>query len=84
MLGIHHDTDFVLKVLPKWEEVEMQVGNRGWPRSSAGTSSGLLWRSVQRAAGAQKKVLLPSHLPVDPRNKWDFKFGPLIFTSGPR
>lgn len=31
----------------------------------------------------RKKVLLPSHLPVDPRNTWDFKFGALIFTSGP-
>lgn len=26
MLGIRHDTDFVLKVLLKWEEVEMASG----------------------------------------------------------
>lgn len=32
------------------------------------------------SGGLYRELWEPSHLSVDPRNKWDFKFGPLIST----
>lgn len=41
------------------------------------------WCRHKLSGGLYRELWEPSHLSVDPRNKWDFKFGPLIFISGP-